>query len=171
MSLANWLADHYEEKGPVAWLAFFLEAFAALILMALMFLTCADVLGRYLFDNAVDGSVELTELAIALIVFAEMPVITWRGTHVIVDILDKWLGKTLVFILSVVSSLLISASLYFLAARMMKQAERSIRRNVVTEYLEMPVGYIVEYIAVMSYATAALMITYGLYRLYREHTQ
>ena len=171
MSLANWLADHYEEKGPVAWLAFFLEAFAALILMALMFLTCADVLGRYLFDNAVDGSVELTELAIALIVFAQMPVISWRGTHVIVDILDKWLGKTLVFILSVVSSLLISASLYFLATRMMKQADRSIRRNVVTEYLEMPVGYIVQYIAVMSYVTAALMITYGLYRIYREHTQ
>ena len=168
MSLANWLADHYEEKGPVAWLAFFLEAFAAMVLMALMLLTCADVLGRYLFDNAVDGSVELTELAIALIVFAEMPVITWRGTHVIVDILDKWLGKTLVFVLSIVSSLLISASLYFLATRMMKQAERSIRRNVVTEYLEMPVGYIVQYIAIMSYATAALMITYGLYRLHKE---
>lgn len=171
MSLANWLADHYEEKGPVAWLAFFLEAFAALVLMALMFLTCADVLGRYLFDNAVDGSVELTELAIALIVFAEMPVITWRGTHVIVDILDKWMGKMVVFVLSVVSSLLISASLYFLATRMMKQADRSIRREVVTEYLEMPVGYIVQYIAVMSYATAALMITYGLYRLYREYSK
>ena len=109
--------------------------------------------------------------AIALIVFAEMPVITWRGTHVIVDILDKWLGKTVVFVLSVVSSLLISASLYFLAARMMTQAERSIRREVVTEYLEMPVGYIVQYIAVMSYATAALMITYGLYRLYREYSR
>ncbi len=121
--------------------------------------------GRYFLGNAVDGATELTEMGIAILVFAEMPVITWRGGHVVVDILDRMLGNTLIKILGLFSALLISTSLYFLATRIFQLAERSIRRDEVTEFLEMPVGYIVEYIAFMSWATAALMITYGVYRL------
>ena len=88
MTFSAWIAAHYEEKGPVAWLAFFLELIAAVTLFLLMLLTCADVFGRYFLDNAVDGTTELTEMGIAILVFAEMPVITWRGGHVVVDILD-----------------------------------------------------------------------------------
>ncbi len=165
MAFSAWLSMHYEEKGPVVWLAFFLELIAAVTLFFLMALTCADVLGRYFLGNAVDGATELTEMGIAILVFAEMPVITWRGGHVVVDILDRMLGNTLIKILGLFSALLISTSLYFLATRIFQLAERSIRREEVTEFLEMPVGYIVEYIAFMSWATAALMITYGVYRL------
>lgn len=164
-SLALWVNEHYEEKGPVAWLAFFLECFVGLILMALMLLTCFDVIGRYFFDNAIDGAVEMTEIGLALIVFAEMPIVTWRGGHVVVDILDKWMGGVVIKVLGLVSALLISGALYFLAERIMYIADRSMRREVVTEYLEMPVGYIIQYIAVMSYATAFLMVSYGIYRI------
>ncbi|MBQ0756027.1 MAG: TRAP transporter small permease [Amphritea sp.] len=165
MAFSAWLSMHYEEKGPVVWLAFFLELIAAVTLFFLMALTCADVLGRYFFGNAVDGATELTEMGIAILVFAEMPVITWRGGHVVVDILDRMLGNTLIKILGLFSALLMSTSLYFLATRIFQLAERSMRRQEVTEFLEMPVGYIVEYIAFMSWVTAALMITYGVYRL------
>lgn len=165
MAFSAWLSMHYEEKGPVVWLAFFLELIAAVTLFFLMALTCADVLGRYFLGNAVDGATELTEMGIAILVFAEMPVITWRGGHVVVDILDRMLGNTLIKILGLFSALLMSTSLYFLATRIFQLAERSMRREEVTEFLEMPVGYIVEYIAFMSWVTAALMITYGVYRL------
>lgn len=168
MSLATlpaWVAEHYEEKGPVAWLAFFLEACAALVLFALMTLTCMDVIGRYFFDNAINGAVELTEIGLAVIVFSQMPIVTWRGGHVVVDLLDSFLSNTLLRVLGLLSALLISGGLYFLAERMFYLGARSLRRGVVTEYLELPVGYIVQYIAVMSYATAALMITYGAYRI------
>lgn len=165
MTFSAWITAHYEEKGPVAWLAFFLELIAAVTLFFLMLLTCADVFGRYFLDNAVDGTTELTEMGIAILVFAEMPVITWRGGHVVVDILDRMLGNTLIKVLGLLSALLISTSLYFLATRIYELAARSLRRGEVTEYLQMPVGYIVEYIAMMSWVTAALMITYGIYRL------
>ncbi|GGK68708.1 TRAP transporter small permease [Amphritea balenae] len=165
MTFSAWISAHYEEKGPVAWLAFFLELIAAITLFFLMLLTCADVFGRYFLDNAVDGTTELTEMGIAILVFAEMPVITWRGGHVVVDILDKMLGNTLIKALGLFSALLMSTSLYFLAVRIFELATRSLKRGEVTEYLQMPVGYIVEYIAIMSWATAALMISYGIYRL------
>ena len=165
MTLSAWITAHYEEKGSVAWLAFFLELIAAITLFFLMLLTCADVFGRYFLDNAVDGTTELTEMGIAILVFAEMPVITWRGGHVVVDILDKMMGNTLIKVLGLLSALLMSTSLYFLAVRIYELASRSLKRGEVTEYLQMPVGYIVEYIAIMSWATAALMISYGIYRL------
>ena len=165
MAFSAWITAHYGEKGPVAWLAFFLELIAAVTLFFLMVLTCADVFGRYFLDNAVDGTTELTEMGIAILVFAEMPVITWRGGHVVVDILDRMMGSTLIKILGLLSALVISTSMYFLAVRIYELAARSFRRGEVTEYLQMPVGYIVEYIAYMSWATAALMITYGIYRL------
>lgn len=104
-------------------------------------------------------------MGIAILVFAELPVVTWRGGHVVVDILDKALGNRVIKALGLVSAFLMSTSLYFLAVRIYELAERSIRREEVTEYLQMPVGYIVEYIAIMSWVTAGAMITYGVYRL------
>ncbi|MCY0967394.1 TRAP transporter small permease [Parathalassolituus penaei] len=170
-ALTNWVAEHYEERGPAAWLAFGLEVFAGIIICLMMLLTCADVIGRYFFNDSVDGAVEMTEIAIALLVYAQMPVITWRGGHIVVDMLDRYLGSRLVCALGLLAALLVSTSFYVLADRLMELAERSLRRNVVTEYLQLPVGHIIEYIAVMSYVTAVLMITYGVYRLFREYRQ
>ena len=164
MTFSAWLAAHYEEKGPVAWLAFFLELIAALTLFFLMMLTCADVFGRYFLGNAVDGATELTEMGIAILVFAEMPVITWRGGQVVVDILDRWMSNTVLKVLGLISAFLISTSLYFLAERILYLANRSFRREEVTEYLQWPVGYIIEYVGIMSWVTAGAMITYGVYR-------
>ena len=163
MAFSAWLTAHYEEKGPVRWLAFALELVAAVTLFLLMFLTCADVVGRYFFGNSVDGKMGLTEIGIAILVFAEMPIITWRGGHVVVDILDKMWGSVAVKVLGLLSALLMSSAMYFLGVRIFELAERSLRRDEITELLEIPVGYIVQYIAVMSWATAALMITYGIY--------
>ncbi|MBT00536.1 MAG: hypothetical protein CMI01_17975 [Oceanospirillaceae bacterium] len=165
MSLSAWVNAHYDEIGPVKWLAFTLELVAAVVLFSLMAITCVDVAGRYLFANSLDGATELTEVGLAIMLFAEMPVVTWRGGHVVVDIMDRVLGGTIVKVLGLLAALVISTSMYFLGMRIFELAERSLRRGVVTEYLEMPAGYIVQYIAVMSWFTALGMITYGIYRI------
>lgn len=165
MTRQEWLDSHYPEAGPVRWVAFLLEIIAAGGLFLLMLLTCADVGGRYLFNNAVDGAVEMTQIGLAIIVFAEMPVVTWRGSHIFVDLLDQILGEKLVRILSVFAALTISTSFYFVAVRIWELAERQLRRGVTTEYLELPAGYLVQYIAIMSWFTAAGMLSYGLYKI------
>ncbi|ANG62786.1 hypothetical protein A8C75_10025 [Marinobacterium aestuarii] len=170
MHFSAWLHQHYKEKGPVRWLAFALEALAALALALLMLLTCADVIGRYFFSNAVDGAVEMTEIAIAIIVFAEIPVITWRATHVVVDIMDNHLGPAWVRAMEVLSVLLISTALFFLGQQVFAQAARSIRRNEVTEHLQMPTGYVVQYIGAMCWIAAAGTLGWGLYRLFAGRT-
>ena len=165
MSFSAWLTTHYEERGLVKWLAFFLEVVAALTLLILMLLTCTDVLGRYLFDNSLDAASELTEVCIAVLVFAEMPLITWRGGHVVVDILDRFIGKTVIKVLGLLSIFVMSSSLYYVAHRIFYIGERSIRRGEESEYLAMPMGHVVQYIAIMSWITAGAVITYGIYVL------
>ncbi|GAB0152652.1 MULTISPECIES: TRAP transporter small permease [Marinobacterium] len=165
MSVSAWIKEHYDEKGPALWLAFFLEAVASLVLFILMALTCVDVIGRYLFNSPLHGGTELTEIGLAVMVFAAMPVVTWRGGHIVVDLLDRFLGSVIVKVLALFAALVMSSSLYFLAWRIFELGERSIGRGVVTEFLGMPSGYVVMYIAVMSWATAFGMITYGVYRI------
>ena len=168
MSFNQWLSQIYSEQGPVKYVAFILEAIAATTLFSLMILTCADVVGRYFLFGSIDGTTELTELAIAIMVFAVLPIITWRGGHVVVDILDDYFNHKIIKSLSLLAALLMSSSLYFIGVRSFELAARSLRREEVTEYLELPVGYIVQYIALMSWITAALMISYGVYRILKS---
>ena len=165
MLFSAWLSTHYEEKGLVKWIAFFLEVIAAITLLILMLLTCTDVLGRYLFDNSLDAASELTEICIAVLVFAEMPIITWRGGHVVVDILDRFIGDKVIKALGLLSILVMSSSLYYVAHRIFYIGERSIRRGEESEYLAIPMGHVVQYIAIMSWVTAGSVITYGIYIL------
>lgn len=166
MTFAAWHASHYPEQRLVAWLAFLLDVIAAASLLGLMLLTCADVLGRYFLDNAIDGTTEITELGIALMVFAQLPIVTWRNSHVVVDILDDWLGSSVVSVLAVLAQMLMAAALYCIALRIFALAARSMRRGEVTEYLHIPLGLVVEYIAWMSWLTAAMLIGYTSWQLF-----
>lgn len=165
MSFTAWLKAQYDEKGPARWLAFLLELIAAVMLMALMLVTCIDVIGRYVFNNPVPGAIELTQMSMAILVFAVMPVVTWRGGHIVVDLLDSYLNPLVLKALSLFAALTISVSFYFLGKRIFELGARSIRRGEVTEFLGISSGYLVQYIAIMSWITAAGMITYGVYRI------
>lgn len=165
MSFTAWLKAQYDEKGPARWLAFLLELIAAVMLMALMLVTCIDVIGRYAFNNPIPGAIELTQMSMAILVFAVMPVVTWRGGHIVVDLLDSYLSPIVLKTLALLSALVVSISFYFVGMRIFELGARSIRRGEVTEFLGIPSGYLVQYIAIMSWVTAAGMITYGVYRI------
>src|SRR5690625_3627836 len=90
MAFVTWLNRHYEERGPLKWLAFLLELLAAVALFLLMCLTCIDVVGRYFFSRPLIGATELTEIGLSFVIFAAMPVITWRGGHIVVDLIDSY---------------------------------------------------------------------------------
>jgi TRAP-type C4-dicarboxylate transport system permease small subunit len=61
---------------------------AAAVLMALMLLTCLDVGGRYLFNHPLWGGFELTEMMLAALIFAGLPLVSLRNEHVTVDLFD-----------------------------------------------------------------------------------
>lgn len=167
------LADK-TEKGPVKWLVLFLHAVGALTLLLLMLITCVDVFGRYLFNNPLTGSTELTEIAVGIVIFSVLPVVSWRNEHVVVDILDHFLAPSVHMIRTILINILISLALGFLANRIYVLGQRSLSYEEVTEYLAIPLGWMMIFIAVMCWLTALTVVTLGVYRAiieYRETQQ
>lgn len=155
------------ERGPIKWLAFFLNALAAVTLFALMLITCVDVIGRYIFNSPLKGSTELTEIAVGIVVFAAFPVISWRREHIVVDILDNFFSSKMDFIRSLLINGVSAIALYFLAKRIWLLGHRSLGYGEVTEYLAIPSGWMMLFIAMMCWLTALMLITIGIYRAYK----
>jgi TRAP-type transport system small permease protein len=61
---------------------------AAVTLFILMVLTFADVIMRSTFSAPIEAATELTRIAMAVIVFASLPVVSGRAEHIVVDLLD-----------------------------------------------------------------------------------
>ena len=57
------------------------------VLVALSLLAFTDVLGRYFLSSPVPGTVELTEVLVALVMFAALAAATHAGEHVKVELL------------------------------------------------------------------------------------
>lgn len=62
-----------------------LGAAAATVLFAMMMLTSADVLLRYVFNAPLRGAFEVTELLMAVLIFCGLPLVSRRDEHVTVD--------------------------------------------------------------------------------------
>ena len=101
-------------------------------------------------------------------IFAAMPVITWRGGHIVVDLIDGFISSKTIKLLTLISAVIISSSLFLVAFRIFALGERNLRREVVTEFLKIPEAYIIFYIAIMCWVTAATMITYGIYHILKK---
>ena len=57
-------------------------------------LMVADVAGRELLHQPLPGATELIEICLVGTIFACLPVISWRETHVVADLFDRSLGRT-----------------------------------------------------------------------------
>ena len=138
-------------------------AVASVALFALMGLTFADVLMRSIFNAPIEAATELIRIGIALIVFAAMPVLSARGGHISVDLLDgpfRMLRLERVRDASV--ALACAAMLWWPAGRVVDLANRARSYGDVTEYLAIPTFYVGWFIAIMTYLTAAALVGRGL---------
>jgi TRAP-type C4-dicarboxylate transport system permease small subunit len=59
----------------------------AFSLFAMMCLTAADVLGRYVFNSPITGTFELTEFMVLILIFSFLAHAQARKTHVTVDLI------------------------------------------------------------------------------------
>jgi TRAP-type C4-dicarboxylate transport system permease small subunit len=66
---------------------------AGALIIAVMVMTVYNVLGRWLFDSPLRGTVELTQLAMIGIVYLGMAYAQHRNNHISVDLLYNRLGS------------------------------------------------------------------------------
>jgi TRAP-type C4-dicarboxylate transport system permease small subunit len=65
------------------------EIMAGMLLVFIMVLTCIDVAGRYLFLAPVQGASEIIALSMGLLIFLALPIVSARGLHISVTLIDQ----------------------------------------------------------------------------------
>ena len=128
---------------------------AAFALLGMALLTLLDVLGRNLFRAPVPGATELTEIGLVAVTFLLYPQIAARQTHITVDLLDDFFTPAMRRALGVVGSLLGAAVFAILAWQLWILGARLTSYGDVTSFLRIPLGPVIQFMAVMSAVTVA----------------
>lgn len=142
-------------------------AVAAATLFFLMSMTFFDVLLRSAFNNPIEAAPELTRMSVAVIVFASLPVLSSRGGHISVDLLDGLINRFgMMRIWTALVSIVCGVILWWPANRVVVLAERSRSYGDLTEFLQIPTFYISWVIAVMTFLTMVALVVRGLLLLF-----
>lgn len=141
-------------------------AVASAVLFGLMVMTFLDVVLRSAFNSPIEAAPELTRMAVAVIVFTSLPVLSWRGGHISVDLLDFVFRKLgIVQGWTAVVSIICGVLLWWPANRVIVLAERSRSYGDLTEFLLIPTFYISWLIAIMIFITMGVLILRGIMML------
>ena len=140
------------------WLARAPSLLAGLVLFALMTMTFFDVVLRSLFNSPIEAATELTRLFMGIVVFASLPVISWRDEHIVVDLLDSFVTGAAARVRDVVINLASGVMLMWPALRVWQLAGRAQRNGDMTEYLHIPQFYVAYFIGFATFVTAGLLI-------------
>lgn len=73
---------------------------AGIAVLAMMLLTCADVFLRYFVNAPIEGSFDVTQMLMVIIVFFALGHCGWTGGHVVVDLLREVFSPALLVALS-----------------------------------------------------------------------
>ncbi|ASJ76822.1 TRAP transporter small permease [Granulosicoccus antarcticus] len=130
---------------------------ASFMVLLMMVVTCIDVVGRYLFNNPLTGAFEITELALAAMIFIGLPLATDTDEHIRVDLLDAFMPDGFRRFLTLVMDWLSALVLAVLAWQLWHKTQSIAADGHVTNTLEIPLTPI-GYLMTASCAISALVL-------------
>jgi TRAP-type C4-dicarboxylate transport system permease small subunit len=131
-----------------------LSSFAGLVLAAVMLVAVVDVAGRDLLNRPLPGSSEITEILMAILVYAGLPVVSQRTAHISVDLLGGVVPLRIARTRDAVIRLLCAATLGVIAWRLWVYA--GLLSRDVTEYLKLPQAPVVYVLSVFAGLASAI---------------
>ncbi len=127
---------------------------AAALLFCLMALTCVDVVGRYLFNSPIRGGFEVTEMLLAGLIFTALPLVTLRGDHVTVDLLEPVTPPLLLRLQHVGACLVGAIATGYLSYRLWVRAVLMDNAGETTAQLKLKLAYLTYGMALLVGLTA-----------------
>ena len=131
---------------------------ASLALFFLMAMTFADVVLRSVFNDPIESATELTRLLMAIIVFSSLPIVSWNGKHIVIDLLDHYFSKAMSRVRNIFVDGICGIILIWPSYRVWELAERAKSYGDTTEYLEIPQFYVAYFIAIATMITSGTLI-------------
>lgn len=140
---------HERLEGMGQKVSLLLLGVAAVLLFAMLLLTCADVIGRYLLNAPVNGKTELTRFMMAGLIASTLPVISASGGHISVDLFDNWFSARGAAIRDLVTDAFAALALGVLSYWLIFRADRLQNRGYVSDFLHLPLHPIAYFVAGM----------------------
>lgn len=135
-----------------------LTALTAMPLALILGLTFADVFGRYAFAAPIRGSVEVTEYAMALLIFTALPLVTRARGHVSVSLVEQLVRGKARRVKAVACDAFSAFALALLAWRLWVQAADDLASGASTVVLGWPHAPLYFAMASLASLAAAVML-------------
>lgn len=129
---------------------------ASIALFGMMWLTLADILSRKFGDHSIRGATEITEIMLVAVIFAALPLVSWRGEHVMLDTLDSFLSARGHAIRRTLVHIACACAYAVLAYLMVVRGLRLAGDGDTTSYLQLPIAPVVMIMAFCLGLTAAV---------------
>ena len=135
-------------------------AVSALALFGIMWLMLFDVIGRKYFNQSIPGALEITEILMVVVIFGALPLVSWRGEHIVFDSLDGVVPRALKGLQHRVVHLLCAGTFAFLGLQLLKRAERFAEYGEVTAHLGLALAPVAWLMAALLGATALVHLLF-----------
>lgn len=130
-----------------------LEWVACALIMAMMLLTFADVVGRYVFSNPIFGASEIISALLALTIFAGLGITNARDEHIVVELVDHHIRRIAPRIYDLIIQLFSIFAMGLVAYVLAEAAIEGYYQNARTFVLEIPQYWVagsVSFLALLS---------------------
>ena len=124
----------------------------------MMVLTFFDVVGRYLLNKPIRGAFEVTELALLVLIFAGLPLVSHADEHVTMDFIDRILPERAAQAWVRVMHAICAAIMFFLAWQVWIKANRIASYQDTTDVLRITLGPFVYFMSLMIGLTGVVHI-------------
>ncbi|WP_102271732.1 TRAP transporter small permease [Cytobacillus massiliigabonensis] len=115
-----------------------LHKISSIILFLLMFLTTADVVGRYFFNKPITGTYELTGLALAIMIFFSLGSAQIKKDHIEIDFLTNKMPLKIQDGLYAIASFLLFILMSFTTWQLFEFTKRTMQGNELSGDLGLP---------------------------------
>ncbi|MCM3706607.1 MULTISPECIES: TRAP transporter small permease [Cytobacillus] len=115
-----------------------LHTVSSILLFALMFLTAADVIGRYFFNSPITGTYELTGLALALMIFFSLGSGQIFKDHIEIDFLTSKMPNKVQELLRGAASLILFILMSLTTWQLFEYTKRTWQGNELSGDLGLP---------------------------------
>jgi TRAP-type transport system small permease protein len=131
---------------------------SAAALFSIMWLTLADVTGRKFLNHSVPGGLEITEILMVIVIFGALPLVSWRGEHVVFDSLDRWIPDGLKLVQARLVHLSCAGLFGLMAWLLLQRGRRFAEYGEITVHLQLPMGPVAWLMAVLLLLTALVHV-------------
>ncbi|WP_425402961.1 TRAP transporter small permease [Hwanghaeella sp.] len=152
-----------EDAGPVVRiLRRVLGGIAALLVFGMMVVTVIDVAGRYLFSAPLPGAFEVTEIALAVVIFLGLPLVCFEDGHISVSLITERLRGMARRLQSAGAALIGGVTLALVAWRIYEHGAQLASYGDVTIFLRLPKGPIAYLLSALTAVSAVYLILRGI---------